>query len=376
MNKLYLVPLEKVKGRYTEQWYNNFPKHFSNAGFDVEIIDGEQYTDFVDVGTFLDIHTTIHYKNSQIQKIAKLFADKQIKENDIFFFMDYEFWGGVESVRLLAQMNQISVKIFAFAHAASYTIGDAFSVAHKHQKYIEVGWLAACDKIFVGSQHHKNAIIKRRLELLATSEDLDELKDKIVVTGNPFFEEDYISFNTIKKNQVILPNRFDIEKRPDLALSIAYNFKQKYPDTEFVITTSHPKFKSNQKWLYNLAKNYEQAGIVTIKENLSKDEYHKILSESKVMLSTNDVDENFGICIFEAMYYGTYPLLKNDLSHPELVNNTNEFLYDNEDEIEDKLSKLLFCNMSHTAEILSNQTGLYFRSIDKIINEIINEIIN
>lgn len=350
MNTLWVVPLEKVQGRYTEQWYRGIPAAFKDAGFNVKIIDGEQLTDFVGVGTFLDIHTTIHYKNSQQQRIAKLFRSGQVKDGDSFFYFDGEFWGGVESTRLLAQMNKLDVKIYAFFHAASWTKEDAFAVAHHHQKYIEVGWIAACDAIFVGSQYQKQCIIERRLDQLATKNDYQELCDKIIVSGNPFFSDDYKDRGTVtKKKQLILPNRFDWEKRPNLSLDFAYVMKKRIPDLNIVVTTSHPKFKSNRQWLYEMAKGMENDGIIEIKEGLSKDEYHKVMSESKVMMS-NSIEESFGICIVEAMMYNTYPLLRNELSHPELVEHDQRLLYEDEDQIIDKMINLLNSDFDVTSK--------------------------
>jgi glycosyltransferase involved in cell wall biosynthesis len=341
MSTLHIVPLENVQGRYTEQWYRGIPKSLQDAGFNINVIDGEQLTDFVGVGTFLDIHTTIHYKNSQQQKVANLFRTGQVKDGDAFFYFDGEFWGGVEATRLLAQMNKLNVKIYAFFHAASWTKEDAFAVAYHHQKYIEVGWIAACDAIFVGSQYQKECIIDRRLKHLATSDDYKGLCDKIVVSGNPFFSDDYKGRGTQKKKkQLILPNRFDWEKRPNLSLDFAYVMKKRIPDLNIVVTTSHPKFKSNKQWLYEMAKGMESDGIIQIKEGLSKDEYHSIMAESKVMMS-NSIEESFGICIVEAMMYNTYPLLRNELSHPELTGYDNRLLYNDEDQIIEKMTALL-----------------------------------
>lgn len=372
MSNLYIIPLESVDGRYTKQWRDNIPSYIeaTNKFDNVLVIDGEQLTNFVDVGTFLDIHTTIHYKNNQIQQVSELFRTKQIKDNDSFFFYDMEFWGGVESVRLLAQMNKLNVNIYSFCHAASYTKEDAFAVASYHQQFIEVGWIAACDKVFVGSEYHKQAIIERRLKPIAGSL-LQELSNKIIVTGNPMFKDDYkLSWNPTKKKQIILPNRFDFEKRPNISLDLAYILKKEIPDLEIVITTSHPKFKSNKKWLEELARGMEDDGIITIKEGLTKEEYHKVIEESSIMMS-NSIEENFGICIFESMVYGTYPLLSNELSHPELVGNCKELLYNDLDEVVTKVKHLLdSSNKLNIQTLMKSRVQHYYNSIHKIIKEI------
>lgn len=370
MKKLFILPLESVAGRYTKQWRDNIPGEFINAGFDVEVIDGEQLTDFVGTGTFLDIHTTIHYKNNQIQQVAKLFSTGQVKDGDSFYLFDLEFWGGVESIRLLAQMNKLDVNIYAFCHAASYTTEDAFAVAAYHQKYTELGWIAACDKVFVGTEYHKNAIIERRINPLASASDRQELCDKIVVTGNPIFASDYkLPVMPVKKKQIILPNRFDWEKRPNISLGIAYILKKEIPDLEIVVTTSHPKFKSNREWLTTLARGMEADGIITIQENLTKEEYHTIMAESMIMMS-NSIEENFGICIIEAMVYGTYPLLPHGLSHTELTRGFDAFLYDDLDQVVDKVKYLLSTDNQNLQTCMSRQVNYYQDSLTRIIKKI------
>lgn len=359
---IFYVCLEPLEERYTKQWYDYFPLQFNSNNFNVEVIDGKSLTDFVSVGTFLDINSTVHYKNSQMMEISKLFHDKKVKNNDIFFIADTEFWG-LESIRLLAQMNNIDVKIVSFLHAASYTIEDAFAIAEPYQKYTEIGWIASCDLVFVGSEYHKNAVIERRINKLAEESDKQTLKDKIKVTGNPLFKSEFVDFDIKnKKNQIIISNRFDWEKRPNLSLDIAYLLKKEIPDLEIIVTTSRPKFKSNKEWLVNYARALESDGIIKIYEGLSKKEYYKLLAESKIML-TNSIEENFGYCIVEALAYNTYPLAPYGLSHTELLCNNDKLLFNDIDDAIIKAKNLLTSNFN-----CSEYVGKYFHAIDEMCN--------
>lgn len=352
MTKIHILPIEPLPERYTESWYNHLPKAFEDRIDNVEAynISGETLTDHVEVGTFLDINSTIYYKNSQMQKVAKMFREKQIQPGDIFFVSDIEFWG-IESLRLLSQLNKVPILIYGFLHAASYTIEDAFAVAAPYQRFTEVGWLAACDTVFVGSDYHKRAFIERRLlPLNLPQKDQEVLASKLVVSGNPLFKGDYTRNGFLqegqpvpKKRQVVLPNRFDWEKRPNLSLDLAYILKREDPTIEIVVCTSRPHFTSNKTWLLKLAREMESDGIITIKAGLSKAEYHALLEESAVMLSTS-IEENFGYCIVEAMMYECYPLVRNSLSHPELVGWERAFLFDDEDQVVSKIQVLLEAN--------------------------------
>lgn len=356
MSKLFYIPIEPLDERYTEQWYRNFPKAFERIGFTVKIIDGIALKDFVDVGTFLDINSTVHYKSAQMQTISALFCRGEVTDGDVFFIGDTEFWG-VEVLRLLADMNNVKIKIFSFLHAASYTKEDAFEIAAPYQKYTELGWIASMDAVFVGSDYHKNAVVDRRIKPLADPADIDELTNKLIVTGNPLFIDEYHRFpGVMKKNKIIISNRFDIEKRPNISLQFAYIAKKRHPDWEIVVTTSRPSFKSNKDWLVTLAKEMERDGIITIKTGLTKEEYHYELVTSRIMLS-NSIEENFGYCIAEALVYDTYPLLPNSLSHPELVDGDMQYLFDSDDEILEKMEFLM--NKRHsTQHLLDRYVGV------------------
>lgn len=316
MNKpnLIYVPIEPLKERYTESWYNNFPPLFEQAGFKVTVVDGIPLENEVKVGTFLDINSTTHYKWVQLQRISAMFHQGLVERDTVFFFGDLEFWG-IEGVRLLADMNNINVYLTAFLHAGSYTTEDAFEIAEPYQKYTEVGWVAAMDKVFVGSRYHLNAFYDRRLRPI----EADRLLSRLHVTKNPIFLSDYAGHNDLKVKQkkMLLTNRFDPEKRPEQTLQLFQELKQEFPDWEFVMTTGRRELRGKPRHVA-YAKQLEDAGVLTIKTGISKAEYHKELSEAAVVV-THSIEENYGYCIAEALLYGCVPLMREGLSHVEFT---------------------------------------------------------
>ena len=323
--QLVLVPLEPLFERYTESWYRNIPPLFTKHGFDVTVIDGVTLEDEVKVGTFLDINSTTHYKFTQLQKISKMFHQRQIKDGCVFFFSDTEFWG-LESVRLLAQMNNVKVFITSFLHAASYTKEDAFSVAAYYQKYTEVGWIACSDLVFVGSQYHKQQVIRERLRPYGAK----NLESNLYVSKNPLFLSDYPRANNTnllagKQKKVLLTNRFDTEKRPNETLEMFAILKLRYPDWEFVVTTGRSTFRGTESVVY--ARKLEAEGVITIKAGLTKDQYHKELEEAAIMV-THSIEENYGYCLAEALIHKCHVVARKGLSHDEFL--PMQFLFDNE----------------------------------------------
>lgn len=365
---IFLVPLEPLEERYTASWYKNIPEIFKDSfqKDDVFLIDGDTLTDHVDVGTFLDLNSSAHYKSEQLKAIATLFYEKKVKNDDVFFVFDIQF-PGIETIKLLSFLQGIRVYIFGFCHASSYTIEDFMEPASPFLKYFEIGWLSVFDLIFVGSEYHKNAIIDRRINTIVVSEkDKKILSDKIVVTGNPLFESDYnfLEKEVTKKKQLIISNRFDWEKRPNLSLDFCYILKKRVPDLNIVVTTSRPVFKSNKSWLVDFARCMESDGIIKIYDGLSKNEYHQLLAESKVFL-TNTIEENFGYCLIEAILANTYPLAENKYSHPELLLNDDRFLFNDTDEIISKALSLL------ESEYYIWDMGMrFFKSIYQIIDSV------
>ena len=327
MRDLILLPIEPLTERYTEQWYRNFPPAFVAAGFNVKVIDGKPLLDNeIKVGAFLDINSTVHYKMTQLQELARMFHSGEVKPDTVIWFSDIEFWG-LESVRLMADMNGVpGVKLAGFLHAASYTEGDAFAIAAPYQRYTEIGWVAALDAVFVGSHYSKEAFVTRRLGDIPDGRYAD-LSSRIIVSSNPLFLDEYPTFQEVEKEDlVLLTNRFDKEKRPEQTLALFQAAKEKHPDWKFAICTSRPVLRSNQQALVDFARKLEAEGVLTIHTGLTKDQYHRMLARAKVMVS-HSPEESFGYCIAEAINYNCVPLLRKGASHGEMVDYDSSCLF-------------------------------------------------
>ena len=313
MTPIIYVPIEPIPSRYSESWYRNIPAAFRKAGHDVRIVDGVGATGDINVGSFVDMNETVIYKMSQLSEIARMFKAGEVQPGATFFFGDIEFWG-LESVRLMADMNRVPVKITGFLHAASYTKEDAFSIAARYQCYTEVGWIASLDAVFVGSEYHKRAVYERRLSPIG---DI-KLQDRIHVTGNPLFSGDYVFHISRDYPCVVLPNRFDTEKGIDVTLDAAEILHDHMPNVRIIVTTSARKLKSNNPALIKRARDLEAKRVLQILEGLSKEQYHAVLAHSTVMWTASR-EENYGYCIAESLLAGCVPLMTPGLSHDEFA---------------------------------------------------------
>jgi hypothetical protein len=96
--------------------------------------------------------------------------------------------------------------------------------------------------------------------------------------------------NVPKKNKIIFPHRLAPEKQVEIFKDLAASM----PEYEWFIAQEY---------------------------NLSKDEYHKHMAESKIMFSAN-LQETLGISAYEAALIGTFPIVPNRLSYTEMWDET------------------------------------------------------
>jgi glycosyltransferase involved in cell wall biosynthesis len=318
---IWYLPIEPLDERYTEQWYRWFPEEFARQRAECRTIDGEALSNEIQVGTFLDVNSTLHYKATQLRKVARLFHEGTIKNKDLFFVADVEFWG-IESIRYLATLNGVDVKMAGFVHAGSYTREDFMEKCAPFARHYERGWGAVFDLLFVGSEYHKGQLAERR----------GVPDSKIVVSGNPYklgeLGELVGAQNGAKENLIILTNRPDFEKRPGVSLTVFESLKLRHPDWRFLVTTSRRQWGAGE--LRERALELQRRGVIEIREGISKREYLCLLSRAKVMVS-NTIEENFGYCVLEAMALDTIPIVPFGFSHPQLLDGERRCMFEAHD---------------------------------------------
>jgi glycosyltransferase involved in cell wall biosynthesis len=354
---LYYIPIEPLDERYTEQWYRWFPNEFKFQGIEYTIIDGEPLVeDEIKVGTFLDINSSTHYKFTQLQKISRMFHEGVIKDCDVFFVADIEFFG-IESIRYLSTLNNINIKMYGFCHAGSYTREDFFSKCEPFAKFFEKAWFNLFDEVFVGSEYHKQQIIKLR----------GADPSKIIVTGNPYDTiNEGVHPRHTKENICILTNRPDYEKRPNITLDVFEILKALHPDWRFVVTTSRASW--GKGWLREKAISLAERGIIELYEGLTKKEYLDWLDRATVMTG-NSIEENFGYCILESIILNTIPVVPNAYSHPELlIGDSSEFLFNSVDEQIQILDEILTSPPKFYGVELANR---YRYSLSSIVSRLV-----
>lgn len=295
---VFIIPIEPLESRYTAQWYEHFPNLIRteamklNKDVIVHNIDGEITSAKPTEGAFLDFAATNIYKSSQLIKIAKLFQSNTVKDGDKFIFADA--WNpAILQVKYMAELLNIKVIIHGLFHAGSYDSQDFLGRLIKDKRWtnnFEKSLFHAIDHNWFATQFHidmfKNNVFSD--DILFSLSDW-EIQEKFCKTGWPmeYMTPLLTDYKGLPKRDLILfPHRVAPEKQVDIFKDLAKSM----PQYEFVVCQE---------------------------QNLSKDEYHKLLGESKMVFSAN-LQETLGISCFEGAVVGSFPLVPDRLSYSEM----------------------------------------------------------
>lgn len=300
MAKVFLIDLEAVETRYTGEWKNHLPALLRKKGHEVVVISGP--TDIPSAttpGAFLNFGGTNVYKAKQVEQIGRLFCSGSVAPNDHFIFTD-AWHPGIINLKYMSELLNIKVVIHALWHAGSYDpqdflgrlIGAAAWVRHS-----EKAFFAAADHNYFATQFHIDMFCDNLLNdgmqenpwAYEDKQDMLESK-KIIRSGWPMeYMPDTLSMykGMEKKNVILFPHRLAPEKQ----VEIFQDLKEQLPQYEFRICQEYP---------------------------LTKNEYHNMLGEAKLVFSAN-LQETLGISWYEGALVDAIPMVPNRLSYSEMA---------------------------------------------------------
>jgi hypothetical protein len=303
MAKVFLVDLEAVETRYTGQWKTHLPALLRKRGHDVQVISGpEDIPKATTPGAFLNFGGTNIYKSRQVEEFSRLFTSGAVKSGDHFLFTD-AWHPGIINLKYMSELLGIKVVIHALWHAGSYDpqdflgrlIGDTPWVRHAEKSFF-----AAIDHNYFATKFHIDMFCNNLL--WETLEDtIRDFKDegKIVRSGWPmeYMPDTLLMYKNMPKRDLILfPHRIAPEKQ----VEIFRDLKEHLPQYEFVICQER---------------------------SLTKNEYHNMLGEAKLVFSAN-LQETLGISWYEGALVNSIPMVPDRLSYKEMA--MEDFKYPSE----------------------------------------------
>jgi len=286
---IYIVDIEAVDTRYTKQWKEHLPAQLKRAtDTEVVVISGGEVPQATTPGAFLNFGGTNIYKSKQLEQIGEMFCAGNIKDSDYFLYTDA--WNPtVIQLRYMAELLGVNIRIGGLWHAGSYDpqdflgrlIGDKPWVRHAEQSMYE-----CYDDNFFASKFHIDMF----------DETFFIQQDKINRVGWPM---EYLANsldmykNMEKRDLIVFPHRIAPEKQPEIFRDLA----ESIPEYEFVMCQE---------------------------QNLSKNEYHNLLGEAKLLFSAN-LQETLGISWYEGALVDVIPMVPDRLSYSEM--GEQAFLY-------------------------------------------------
>jgi hypothetical protein len=304
---IFLIDLEAVETRYTGQWKSHVPALLKQEGHDVHIISGP--TDIPSAttpGAFLNFGGTNIYKASQVEQMGRLFTEGKVHSGDHFVFTD-AWHPGIINLKYMSELLGIKVTIHALWHAGSYDPQDFLG-----RLIGSAPWVRHAEKSFFSAIDHNYFATRFHIDMF-----VDNLLENGFKNENPWYEEDKASLlmnwkivksgwpmeymvDTLdlykgmeKRDLILFPHRIAPEKQ----VEIFRDLKEHLPQYEFVVCQD---------------------------QQLTKNEYHNLLGEAKLVFSAN-LQETLGISWYEGALVDAIPMVPDRLSYSEMAFDTFKY---------------------------------------------------
>jgi len=238
--------------------------------------------------------------------MGRLFCNGSVHPGDHFIFTD-AWHPGIINLKYMSELLGIPVTTHGLWHAGSYDPQDFLGRLVGKKKWVrhaEKSFFYAFDHNYFATDFHIRMFVDNLLEDGFKSEnpwyelDFDEYQTsgKIVRTGWPmeYMDSTLSAYKNMPKRDLILfPHRIAPEKQVEIFRDIATHL----PKYEFVVCQD---------------------------QQLSKDEYHKLLGEAKLVFSAN-LQETLGISCYEGAVVDAIPMVPDRLSYTEMYFDTFKY---------------------------------------------------
>lgn len=315
MGKLFVVPIEPLEERYSQQWLDWWMEymHKHDTMETVLVLPENSGYQKINDGQFLDSIETNIFKMQQLQILIAYIRDGVCRDGDTIWFHDGWF-PGVEALAYIRDLtNRHHIQLAAMFHAGSYDPWDYLAQQHagKWAQYMETGWGRIYDHIFVATNFHKRMLCSRR----------HVMRKKVKVVPFPFMLPATYGCSVDKNGKepvIVFPHRLAPEKGL-VALDIFRNLIR-----EHNITNGTDWQVVSSKYVCN-----------------TKEQYYHLLKRAAFSISFAR-QETWGIAMQESVFAGCIPIVPNRLSYMEMYPKRCQYHANNSDEFCAQMAYRLF----------------------------------
>jgi len=332
MRKLFYMGLEPYEGRYTLQLQEWSERAFKRRGIDYVIVPGDTIDDTkaISVGQVLDAHGRSYFGMSQMMNLVQMMRNGECTGEDVVFFEDM-FQPGIESLPYIMDQIPAEQRPKVWVRCLAQTIDpDDFVHVWGMSRWMSL-YEAMVNEFATG-------VLASNEEMIAHMRIANWRAPLYNVSGLAFNKEevqsrvDGIKSWNERANRVVFAARWDQEKQPDFFMDmVEYCTGATNPITfesepiEFAVLQGGPLRSNNPKYIER-ARQLEAAGKLKIYENLSKNEYYRILNDSRVLFNCALQDWTSNT-VSEADALGCNVLFPAYRSFPEIFANDETRLY-------------------------------------------------
>jgi hypothetical protein len=289
VRKLFYMGIEKIESRYTLQLTEWNRRVFERRGLDVVYVPGATIDDTqaICVGQVLDAHGRSYFSMSQMMNLVQMMRNGEVTSEDVIYFEDM-FTVGIESLPYI--MNQVPVthrpRIFVRCLAQAIDPDDFVHV------WGMAKWMDLYEKMV---NEFVTGVLATNEEMVAHMRIAGWSAPIYNISGLAFGKEEVLEriggSQNIKpfdqrKMRVGFAARFDQEKQPDFYMDLIemYHAQGRHKDIEFAIFQGGPLRSNNSEYIAR-AHRMESAGLLTIYQNLKKNDYYTLLNDTRVLFN-------------------------------------------------------------------------------------------
>jgi hypothetical protein len=344
MRKLYYMGLESYKARYTLQLTEWNRRVFDRRGFEVSYVPGLTLDNSQKIvtGQVLDAHGRSYFGMSQLMNLVRLMQQGEVTNEDVIYFEDM-FQPGIESLPYILNQVDASMRPRIFVRCLAQAIDpDDFVHVWGMSK-----WMGLYEKMVCELVRDSGGAV------LATNEEM-VMHMKVAGWDCPIYNISGLVFgkdevqervsNAItpwnqRKPRVVFSARWDQEKQPNFYMDLIEAWHKRHPGSgvEFCVC-SGAALKSNNDSYMSRTRDMQARGLLTLNEDLEKNDYYAIVNNSRVVFNCA-LQDWVSNTVSEADALGCNVLYPAYRSFPETFANDHTRLY-TPWSLEDALDKL------------------------------------
>ena len=315
-------------------------------------------------------------------KGAALYFSEQIKnveEYDLIFATDLI---SISDLKALQGSKCPPIILYFHENQLAYPLNKNEKLDY-HYGLTDLTNAITADSVVFNSETHKSTFFKELPLFLNHLPDFVPIRhiDKIAAKSIVIYPgiEDAVLTEKAEKQENDIPliiwnHRWEFDKNPEAFFYVL--FKLKNEGFPFQLALLGERYKKQppvfKEATARLKENIIHSGYI---ENYN--DYIHMLKKGDIVVSTAN-QENYGIAVIEAILAGCRPLLPNRLSYPELIplEFHTECLYNNENDLERKLKRLLKeGKLFKQNRLIDRMSGLCWSTVIKEYDNLFNELI-